>query len=105
MAMMPELKALHEKWRNQGLEIVGVSLDRDVGTVRKACKSEGMSWPQVLVPEDERIRELWHKASGIGSIPRVLLIDQQGILQADYADKLEERIAKLLMNSSAKQKP
>jgi hypothetical protein len=58
-----------------------------------------MTWPQVLVPEDESKRTLWQKASGITNIPRVLLVDQQGILQADSSDKLEDKIAKLLKSS------
>jgi thiol-disulfide isomerase/thioredoxin len=39
MALLPELKALYEKWHQQGLEIVGVSLDRDVDAVQRICKS------------------------------------------------------------------
>jgi hypothetical protein len=49
----------------------------------------------VIVPIDEKVRALWQEASGIAGIPRVLLLDQRGILRADSADKLEERIAKL----------
>src|SRR5260370_19380375 len=102
MALRPELRKLHEKWHARGLEIRGVRFERDVETVRKACKRKGMTWPQVLVPEDESKRELWQKASGITSIPRVLLIDHQGILQADSSDKLEDKIAKLLAGRSEK---
>ena len=53
MALMPELKRCYERWRNDGLEIVGVSLDRDADQVRKVCKEQGLTWPQVLVPADE----------------------------------------------------
>ena len=55
------------------------------------------------------MRELWQEASGIEDNPSVLLVDPQGILQADSPDKLEERIAKLLTpgtkQSPAKPKP
>jgi peroxiredoxin len=94
------IKALYEKWHQQGLEIVGISLDRDVEAVQKICKTKGLTWPQVIVPDNEKVRALWQEASVISGIPRVLLLDQQGILRADSADKLEERIAKLLTNSS-----
>jgi thiol-disulfide isomerase/thioredoxin len=102
MALLPELKGLYEKWHQQGLEIVGVSLDRDVEVVQKICKSNGLTWPQVIVPNDEKVRALWQEASGISGIPRVLVLDQRGILRADSADKLEETIAKLLTNSRDK---
>jgi len=109
MALMPELKALYKKWHQQGLEIVGISLDRDMETVQKVCKSQGLTWPQVWVPDEERLRELWQQACGIGAIPRVLLLDRRGILQADAVDNLEENIAKLLPHSRkeppAKSKP
>jgi thiol-disulfide isomerase/thioredoxin len=105
MALMPELKELYEKWHQRGLEIVGISFDRDVETVRKACKSHALTWPQVFVPDDEKLRDLWREACGIGAIPRVLIIDQQGILQPESADKLKERIGKLLALSSKEPAP
>jgi uncharacterized protein (TIGR03067 family) len=109
MALMPELKALYKKWHPQGLEIVGISFDRDTAIMQNACKSQGLAWPQVWVPDEEKVRDLWQEVCGIGAIPRVLILDQQGILQADSADKLDEKIGKLLSNSpdklSAKQKP
>jgi RNA polymerase sigma factor (sigma-70 family) len=96
MALMRELKTLYERWHQHGLEIIGINFDRDVETAQKACKSDGLTWPQIHVPDDERIRGLWQEAGGIGSIPRMLVIDQHGILQADSTEKLEERIANLL---------
>jgi hypothetical protein len=96
---MPELKAAYEKWHNRGLEIVGVSWNGDAEIVRRICKSEGLVWPEVLVPEEEGLRQLWQEASGIKTCPPVLIIDQKGVLQPDSKDKLEARIAKMLTNS------
>jgi hypothetical protein len=44
-----------------GLEIIGVSLDQDAETVRKASKEHGMTWPQVLVPVEKKARQLWQE--------------------------------------------
>jgi RNA polymerase sigma factor (sigma-70 family) len=100
--LMPELKAVYQKWHPRGLETIGVSRNGDAEIVRRVCKEEGVNWPQVLVPEEEGMRQLWQEASGIETVPGVLIIDQKGILQVDSTDKLEARIAKLLRNSSQK---
>jgi hypothetical protein len=52
--------------------------------------------PRLPVPNDETTRRLWQEASDIGCLPRVLLIDRDGILRADGASQLDEAIAKLL---------
>src|SRR5262249_2232481 len=53
MEKMPKLKALYEKHRKNGLEIIGISLDQDAKTVEQACATHGMTWPPVLVPVDD----------------------------------------------------
>ncbi|HEV3261599.1 MAG TPA: sigma-70 family RNA polymerase sigma factor [Gemmataceae bacterium] len=110
MEKMPKLKALYEKHRQDGLEIIGVSLDRDAATVRKVCKQQGLTWPQVLVPGGERTRELWSEAAGMEPVPRVFLMDRAGILRAAWGPdqveqdvgKLEEEIDKLLERSAGR---
>jgi RNA polymerase sigma factor (sigma-70 family) len=107
--MMPHLKTLYEKWHAHGLEIVGIARNGNATIVRKVCIQEGLTWPQVLVPDGNESRELWQQACGIEDNPQVLILDQQGVLQADSTRPLEERIAKFLTNSSgqhsAKPKP
>jgi hypothetical protein len=78
-------------------------LDQDAETVQKVCKSHGMSWSQVLAPSKEETRQLWETAAGLDAIPRVLVIDSEGILRVDGPDKLEEEIARLL--EASKQRP
>jgi thiol-disulfide isomerase/thioredoxin len=106
MAKMPTLKALYEKRQKDGLEIVGVSFDQDAEKARKAIQSQGLTWPQVLVPADDQTRELWREASGIGALPRLLLLDRDGVLRADcYPGELEEQIARLLAQKPQAVKP
>ncbi len=94
--MLPQFEALYKKWHNDGLEIIGINLDEKVEIGQKVCDSLGLTYRQVWVPSEEKTRELWEKASGITSVPRVLLIDREGILRVDGHDMLEEQIAKLL---------
>ncbi len=97
MQKMPALKKLYEKYHGQGLEIVGVCFDQDATKGKKAVERLGLDWPQVMVPAEGKARELWATATGIDSIPRLLLIDRGGVLRADCTPgELESRIAKLI---------
>jgi|SRR5713226_639879 hypothetical protein len=100
--MLPQLEALYKKWHKDGLEIIGINLDGKLETGQKVCQSLGLTYPQVWISSETKTRELWEKAGGITSVPRLLLIDQEGILRADGHDKLEEEIAKLLARSPEK---
>ena len=96
MALMPELKELYEQSRKDGLEIVGVSFDQDAAKFKKTCAKLELPWPQVIVPHDEKTRQLWQEVTGIGSIPRLFLIDREGVLRADTPSKLKEEVTRLL---------
>jgi hypothetical protein len=100
--MLPQLEVLHKNWHKFGLEIIGINLDGKLETGQKVCQSLGPTYPQVWVPSEAKTRELWEKASGITAVPRLLLIDREGVLRADGHDKLEEQIAKLLARSPEK---
>ena len=91
------MEALYKKWHNDGLEIVGINLDPKPEQGQKACEALGLTYPEVWIPGDARTGELWAKASGIASVPRVLLIDRDGVLRADCgSDQVEKEIKRLL---------
>lgn len=94
--LLPELKELYEKSHKDGLEILGVSFDRDAAKLQKTCAKAGLAWPQVMVPSDDKTRQLWEAVTGIGGIPRLFVIDRDGVLRADSPEKLKEEIARLL---------
>jgi RNA polymerase sigma factor (sigma-70 family) len=97
MQKMPALKKLYEKYHGQGLEIVGVCFDQDGTKGKKAIERLGLGWAQVIVPAEDKARELWATATGIDSIPRLLLIDRGGVLRADCTPgELESLITKLI---------
>jgi thiol-disulfide isomerase/thioredoxin len=81
MRKMPELKEIHRKWHPEGLEVIGLSFDQDGQAAKAAFKRHEIPWPLVLVPNDESDRQLWTGATRIISLPRILLIDQQGVLR------------------------
>jgi hypothetical protein len=103
METMPGLKKLYEKRKKEGFEIVGVNFDINPESATDAGELRGLTWPkvakespwpQVHVPEDDKIQELWQNAEHMG---RLYLIDRQGILTADCtSDELFASINKLL---------
>ncbi|MBA2687124.1 MAG: TlpA family protein disulfide reductase [Gemmatimonadaceae bacterium] len=75
---IPELRAIHERYRDRGLELIGVSVDSD-GTddaVRSFMKDFEMTFPVWRDPE-ERIST---RFLAVG-VPATFLIDRDGILR------------------------
>ena len=75
---IPELRAIHARYRERGLELVGVSVDTD-GTddaIRSFMKDFEMTFPIWRDP-DERISTTF---LAIG-VPATFLIDKDGILR------------------------
>ena len=104
MTQLPKVQELSRKWRQDGLEVIGVSFDNDAAAMKKVCDRLGLDWPQVLVPSDAKQRDLWQTASGIASIPRLLVIDHQGILRADNPKDLDQEVGRLLQDIPARPK-
>jgi thiol-disulfide isomerase/thioredoxin len=97
MKKMPQLKALYGRWRGRGLEVIGVNFDGDEAKARRAVEALGLAWPQVAVPGDEASGELWEVASGITTLPRLLIVDREGVLRFDCRpEELEGRLVELL---------
>ncbi len=75
---IPELRAVHARYRDRGLELVGVSVDTDGSddAIRSFMKDFQMTFPIWRDPE-ERISTLF---LAIG-VPATFLIDREGILR------------------------
>lgn len=75
---IPELRAIYARYKDRGLEMVGVSVDAEGTdeTIRTFMKDFDMSFPVWRDP-DERITTLF-RAVGV---PGTFLIDKQGILR------------------------
>ena len=75
---IPELRAVHARYRDRGLELIGVSVDTDGSddAIRSFMKDFQMTFPIWRDPE-ERISTLF---LAIG-VPATFLIDREGILR------------------------
>jgi thiol-disulfide isomerase/thioredoxin len=99
MAKMPKLKETFGKLNRHGFDIIGLNHDRSVEIAKRTITRQELPWPNVLAPLEEADYELWKQATGIfeTSIPRLLLLDRNGILRADVSpDNLEAEIEKLV---------
>lgn len=93
-AEMPNVVETYAKYKDKGFGIVGVSLDSDLDSWKKAIEALGITWPQMSD------LKYWNCAGaaeyGVMSIPSTVLISQDGIIVArdlrgaDIAKKLDE---------------
>lgn len=96
---MPRVKEIYAKYKSQGFEIIGVSLDQPeaeggLTKLKDFVKANGMAWPQYYQGKgwDSEFSSSW----GIISIPNVFLIDKKGVLRMIEVQDLEGSVKKLL---------
>jgi peroxiredoxin len=94
----PNLVKAYLKYKDMGLEILGVSLDRPGHREDwlKAIKNDGLTWTQVSD------LKFWDNEAairyGVKGVPRNFLLDKNGRIIADdlFGDALEETLQRLL---------
>lgn len=91
-AEMPNVVAAYNRFKNKGLEIIGVSFDSKKLQWSAAVEKLGMTWPQMSDLKG------WESSAaavyGIRSIPSNILIDPQGKIVA--MDLRENRLQEVL---------
>ncbi len=92
---MPDLKELYSRYKDQGLEVIGISLDSDKDALERVIRKEEIRWPQYYDPAGATNR--FAQAYGIRSIPVVWLVDKQGVLRhLNGRENQEEKVKALL---------
>lgn len=93
---LPAVRAVYEKYHPKGLEIVGISLDKDQKQLTRFLEKEKMTWPQYF--DGLGWSNKLAKQYGISSIPATFLLDQEGkIIARDLrGEELEQAVAKAL---------
>jgi thiol-disulfide isomerase/thioredoxin len=93
---MPKLIALHKKYGPLGLQIIGVSLDREAEALNKYLAEKQITWPQIFDGKfwDSKLAQKY----GVTGIPFTLLINGDGVIAGRNlrGPELEAAIAKLL---------
>lgn len=91
----PAMVALYKKYREKGVEILGVSLDKDKDRWTAAIADDGYTWPQVSdLQEWSNEAARLYKVEGI---PHLVLLDKEGkmIARELTPDKLDRLLAGL----------
>jgi arsenite methyltransferase len=99
----PLLKELYANHKEQGLEIISISLDEEAKAFQEAVNRHGLAWPQVRNGKDGQIAKLFN-AQGT---PTYYLLDREGKIAAKSVPgaKLKEVIEELLKGSSTPAEP
>lgn len=94
---LPNVMAAYEKYKSQGFEIIGISLDNDKAKLEAFIKEKNMAWPQFF--DGLGWNNKVSTAYGVKSIPATYLIGKDGkiaaknIRGADLAPAIEKALA------------
>jgi len=77
LAELPELEAVHRRYRDRGLTVIGVSEDgpRNFARVRPFAAKLGLTF-SIVLDEDGRIQQLYQ----VRALPTTVLIDASGAI-------------------------
>ena len=104
IAEMPNVKQIYEKYKDDNFQIIGISLDESRNILVGYLEKQAITWPQFF---DGNGWENWvAQMYGINSIPRMYLIDGDGIIRKANVrgPTLEPAIAELVRENNAKLK-
>ncbi len=104
IAEMPNVKQVYEKYKEANFQIIGISLDQSRDTLVGYLEKEGITWPQFFDGNgwQNQVAEMY----GINSIPRMYLIDDEGVVRKANVrgQALEPAVAELIRENNAKLK-
>ena len=73
---MPDIEKAYQKYRGEGLVVLGVDQMEDLDTVQKFVKQNGYSWTFLLDSDGEASKV--YRAS---ALPTTYFVDRQGIIR------------------------
>jgi thiol-disulfide isomerase/thioredoxin len=105
VAEMPNMKELYAKYKDKGVEFIGISLDRSkeeggLDSLKKFCAEKEITWPQYYQGNywDSKFSVSW----GINSIPCMFVVDADGkLVTVEARGRLETLIPELLKKKNA----
>ncbi|OGP91201.1 MAG: hypothetical protein A2156_02755 [Deltaproteobacteria bacterium RBG_16_48_10] len=95
---IPHLVDLYKNYRDKGLEVIGMSMDKgEAEAVRRFAKSMDIPYPIILAPEEVT------RSYGVSALPTTFLVDKEGKVQAKMvgfnskiAKQMAEKVRELI---------
>lgn len=94
---IPELMALHEKFKAQGFEVIGISMDHSISDVRNFVRDKNVTY--TILMSDDKVE----KQYGVITIPVTFMVDRSGKVAKKHlgfapgvGEKMEKEIRLLL---------
>lgn len=82
---IPKLKKLYERYKDEGLEIIGVSLDQKQEAMEKYIKMEEIDWIQIFADRGTKDEIVLKYCSF--SLPTYYVIDREGIIKYNFLSR------------------
>jgi peroxiredoxin len=77
---IPQFVAMQNKYRNQGLQVVGVSVEDVESELRAFCVKNHVNYP--IVPGDQSVADSF---GGVLGLPTTILIGKNGVIYRKYS--------------------
>ena len=77
MGEVPLLKELYAQYQDQGVVVVGISLDEELKPLQEMVTAKGLSWPQIH-DADQTLVKLFN----VKGTPTYYLLDREGKIAA-----------------------
>lgn len=82
---LPALEALHRKYADAGLRIVGITEDTSEEGMRKAAQKSGLSYP-LLIDREGKVADVFR----VSGLPTTFIIDRTGVIRYRHAGFMDE---------------
>lgn len=92
----PNVVKVYNKYRDQGLSILGVSLDKSEEDWKRAIEEDGLAWNHVSnVRYFDEIAQLYN----VNAIPATFILDEDGVIVAKNlrGSELDKKVGELLL--------
>lgn len=86
---IPNIKNQYALYKDKGLEVVSISIDKNADAWRKAVEEEALEWPNFLSPD---VADQYK----VKAVPTMYLLDNEGKIVAENSDARGEKLAALL---------